>query len=195
MFARCDGNNLCGLKEGIPGDGYDATVEEIAGWFDRHAGNTQNDNQASEKVYQWKYYRCQKLRLKADDGSLLFGRVAVIPRGKVVDISSSFHSEEYELISKQGNAENLKQFSDSPDNENDDKAKGNAEKGISIERRNDIMAFLHKQAIDRFEKHCDYVLKTMNHGKDVIGAVDVEKNGEAAGEEKKNDWYQNTFYA
>ena len=48
------------------------------------------------------------------------------------------------------------------------------------------MAFFHKQAVDGFVKRCDYVLKTMNHG-DVIRALNVENNGEAAGKEKKFD--------
>ncbi|CAH3045832.1 unnamed protein product, partial [Pocillopora meandrina] len=99
----------------------------------------------------------------ADDGSLVFGRVAVIRRGKVLDMAYSLHSVEYELISKHDNAENFQQFSESLNNENDDEAKGNSKKGISMDLRNDFTAFFHKQAIDGFVKHCDYVLKTMNH--------------------------------
>lgn len=68
-----------------------------------------------------------------------------------------------------------------------DKVKGNPQKGISMELRNDFMAFFQKQAIDGFVKHCDYVLKTMTHGEDVIRALGVEKNDEAAEVEKKND--------
>lgn len=99
----------------------------------------------------------------------------------------SLHSVEYELISKHDNAENLKQFSESLDNENDDEAKGNSKKGISMNLRSDFMAFFHKQAIDGFVKHCDYVLKTMNHGEDVVRALGVDKNGGITGEEKKNE--------
>ena len=99
------------------------------------------------------------LGFKADDGSMVFGRVAVIRRGKVLDMAYSLHSVEYELISKHGNAENLKQFSESLDNEKDDKAKGDSKKGISVELRNDFMAFFIKQAIDGSMKHCDYALK------------------------------------
>ena len=54
---------------------------------------------------------------------MVFGRVAVIRRGKVLDIAYSLHSVEYELISKHGNAGNLEQFSESIDNEKDDERK------------------------------------------------------------------------
>ena len=56
-----------------------------------------------------------------------------------------------------------------------------------MDLRSDFMAFFHKQAIDGFVKHCDYVLKTMNHGEDVVRALGVDKNGGTTGEEKKNE--------
>lgn len=188
-FASYDENNLCDLKEGIPDDEYDVTVDEIADL----TGMPEKLKKTIKRARNFSggnILAVNKLGFKADDGSLVFGRVAVIRRGKVLDMAYSLHSVEYDLISKHGNAEKLEQFSDSLENdhsENDDKVKGNPQKGISMELRNDFMAFFQKQAIDGFVKHCDYVLKTMNHGEDVIRALGVEKNGEAAEVEKKND--------
>ena len=185
-FASYDENNLCDLKEGIPDNEYDATVDEIAD-LTGMPGKLKKTIKRARRFTGGNILAVNKLGFKADDGSLVFGRVAVIRRGKVLDMAYSLHSVEYELISKQDNAENLKQFSESLDNENDDEAKGNPKKGISMDLRNDFMAFFHKQAIDGFVKHCDYVLKTMNHGEDVVRALGVDKNGGTTGEEKKNE--------
>ena len=185
-FASYDENNLCDLKEGIPDNEYDATVDEIAD-LTGMPGKLMKTIERARNFTGGNILAVNKLGFKADDGSLVFGRVAVIRRGKVLDMAYSLHSVEYELISKQGNAENLKKFSESLDNENDDEAKGNPKKGISMDLRSDFMAFFHKQAIDGFVKHCDYVLKTMNHGEDVVRALGVDKNGGTTGEEKKNE--------
>ena len=185
-FSSYDENNLCDLKEGIPDNEYDATVDEIADLTGMPGKLTKTIKRA-RRFTGGNILAVNKLGFKADDGSLVFGRVAVIRRGKVLDMAYSLHSVEYELISKQGNAENLKKFSESLDNENDDEAKGNPKKGISMDLRSDFMAFFHKQAIDGFVKHCDYVLKTMNHGEDVVRALGVDKNGGTTGEEKKNE--------
>ena len=192
-FASYDENNLCDLKEGIPDNEYDATVDEIAD-LTGMPGKLMKTIKRARNFTGGNILAVNKLGFKADDGSLVFGRVAVIRRGKVLDMAYSLHSVEYELISKQGNAENLKQFSESLDKENDDEAKGNPKKGISMDLRSDFMAFFHKQAIDGFVKHCDYVLKTMNHGEDVVRALGVDKNGGITGEEKKNEWFLTTIY-
>ena len=185
-FASYDENNLCDLKEGIPENEYDVTVDEIAD-LTGMPGKLKKTIKRARNFTGGNILAVNKLGFKADDGSLVFGRVAVIRRGKVLDMAYSLHSVEYELISKQDNAENLKKFSESLDNENDDEAKGNPKKGISMDLRSDFMAFFHKQAIDGFVKHCDYVLKTMNHGEDVVRALGVDKNGGTTGEEKKNE--------
>ena len=185
-FASYGENNLCDLKEGIPDSVYDATIDEIAD-LTRMPLKLKKTIKRASNFAGGNVLAVNKLEFKADDGSLVFGRVAVIRRGKVLDMAYSLHSVEYELISKHDKAENLEQFTESLDNENDDKAKGNSKKGISMELRNDFMAFFHKQAIDGFVKRCDYVLKTMNHGEDVVRALGVDKNGGTTGEEKKNE--------
>ena len=42
-----------------------------------------------------------RLQLKAAEGSMVFGRVAVIRRGEVLDMAYSLHSVEYEFMQKQ----------------------------------------------------------------------------------------------
>ena len=185
-FANYDENNLCDLKEGIPDDEYDATVDEIADL----TGMPQKLKKVIKRARNFigrNILAVNKLGFKADDGSLVFGRVAVTRKGKVLDLVYSLHSVEYELISKHENAENFEQFSESLDDEKHDKAKGNSKKEISMELRNDFMAFFHKQAIDGFVKYCDYVLKTMNHGEEVVRALGVHKNGGTGEERKKNE--------
>ena len=183
-FASYVENNLCDLKEGIPDHEYDTTVDEIAD-LTGMPEKLKKIIKRARNLTGGNILAVNKLGFKADDGSLVFGRVAVIRRGKVLDMAYSLHSVEYELISKHENAENFQQFSESLNNENDDEAKGNSKKGISMELRNDFTAFFHRQAIDRFVKHCDYVLKTMNHGEDVVRALGVYKNGGTTREEKK----------
>ena len=151
-------NNLCDLKEGIPDDEFDATVDEIA-YLTGMPEKLRKKIKRARNFTSGNTLAVNMLGFKADDGSMVFGRVAVIRRGKVLDMAYSLHSVEYELISKHDNAENLKQFSESLDNEKDDKAKGDSKKGISVELRNDFMAFFIKQAIDGSMKHCDYALK------------------------------------
>ena len=175
-FASYREKNLCDLIEGIPDDEYDATVDEIA-YLTGMPEKLRKIIKRARNLTSGNTLAVNMLGFKADDGSMVFGRVAVIRRGKVLDMAYSLHSVEYELISKHDNAENLKQFSESLDNEKADKAKGDSKKGISVELRNDFMAFFIKQAIDGFMKHCDYVLKSMNHGKYVVRALGVDKNG------------------
>ena len=113
-FSSYDENNLCDLKEGIPNNEYDATVDEIAD-LTGMPGKLMKTIKRARNFTGGNILAVNKLGFKADDGSLVFGRVAVIRRGKVLDMAYSLHSVEYELISKQDNAENLKQFSESLD--------------------------------------------------------------------------------
>ena len=167
-FASYGEKNLCDLKEGIPDDEYDATVDEIA-YLTGMPEKLKKKIKRARNFTSGNTLTFNKLGFKADDGSMVFGRVAVIRRGKVLDMVYSLHSLEYKLISKHSNAENLEQFSESLDNEKDGKAKGDSNKGIPMELRNDFMAFFINQAIKGFVKHCDYVLKSMNHGNDKNG--------------------------
>ena len=121
-FASYGENNLCNLKEGIPDDEYDATVDEIA-YLTGMLEKLRKKIKRARNFTSGNIFAVNKLGFKADDGSMVFDRVAVIRRGKVLDMAYSLHSVEYELISKHGNAENLEQFSESLDNEKDDERK------------------------------------------------------------------------
>ena len=185
-FARYDENYLCDFKEGIPDNEYDTTVDEIAD-ANGIPEKLKKEIKREKNFTGGNILVVNKLGFKADGGSLVFGRVAVVRRGKVLDMAYSLHLVEYELISKHDKAENLEQFTESLDNENDDKAKGNSKKEISMDLRSVFMAFHCKQAIDGFVMDCDYVLKTMNRGEDVVRTPGVDKNGGTTGEEKKNE--------
>ena len=53
---------------------------------------------------------------------------------------------------------------------------------VSFDLRQDLLAFFHKQAIEGFVKHCDYLIKTLDNGQKVkpvilkhLGVDDDEK--------------------
>ena len=185
-FAHYRENNLCDLKEGISDDEYDETVDEIADWSHMPKGLTQKIKRARHSMSGRKF-AADDLKFTTDDGSMVFGRVAVVRKGKTLDMAYSLNMLNYKLISKDGNAENLKQFSGSVDYEKDDTAKGESQEGISIELMNDFKEFFLKRVIDEFGKHCQYILKGMNNGEDVVRGHGVNKNGGTTGEEKKNE--------
>ncbi|KAL9972175.1 hypothetical protein ACROYT_G018431 [Oculina patagonica] len=184
-FSSYDENNLCDLKEGIPPEEYDVTVDEIAD-LTNMPEKLKKTIKRAKNFTGGNVLAVNRLQFKAADGNLVFGRVAVIRRGKVLDMAYSLHSVEYELMPKQrqpDNADKLKQFSGSLDEGNGDSVNEEpaAFEGISMELREDFLAFFHKQAIKGFVKHCDYVLKTMTHNDDVVRALGVQ-NGDAPGE-------------
>lgn len=175
-FSSYDENNLCDLMEGIPPEEYDVTVDEIA--------DLTNMPEKLKKVIKraknftgGKVQAVNRLQFKTKDGNMVFGRVAVFRRGEVLDMAYSLHSVEYKLAPKQRkpeNAEKLNKFSESLGNDGDN---GETLEEISLELREDFLAFFHKQAIQGFVKHCDYVLKTLkDEGKDGEGAPEVLKN-------------------
>ena len=53
-----------------------------------------------------------------------------------------------------------------------------AVEGISMELREDFLAFFHKQAIKGFMKHCDYILKIITPGNNAARALGVDTPGE-----------------
>ena len=78
------------------------------------------------------------MQFKTEDGNLVFGRVAVIRRGKLLDMAYSLHSVAYELAPRQRrpeNAQKLEQFSESLE----DGEGGRKEfQEISVELRDDF---------------------------------------------------------
>lgn len=183
-FASYDENNLCDLKEGIPPREYDVTVDEIANLTNMPEKRKKTIKRA-KNFTGGNVLAVNRLQFKAADGNLVFGRVAVIRRGKVLDMAYSLHSVEYELMPKQRHpdqADRLQQFSGSLDQGDGNGVNGKAAfEGITMELREDFLAFFHKQAIKGFIKHCDYVLKTITHSDDVVRAL--VQNGDAPGED------------
>ena len=176
-FAKYDESNLCDLKEGIPPSQYDATVDEIAD-LTNMPGKLKNTIKRAKNFAGGNVLAVNRLQFKAEDGNMVFGRVAVIRRGEVLDMAYSLHSVEYELKPKQPQpvqAEKADSFFGSLNQ--GDSVNGNSFDGISIDLREDFLAFFHKQAIEGFVKHCDYILKTITHSDDVVRAL-VE-NGDA----------------
>ena len=183
-FSSYEENNLCDLKEGIPPGEYDATVDEIAD-LTNMPEKLKKVIKRAKNFTEGNVLAVDRLQFKTEDGNMVFGRVAVIRRGEVLDMAYSLHSVEYELMSKQRrpeNAEKLQQFSGSLE---DGLEKGEALEEISFELREDFMAFFHKQAIQGFVKHCDFVLKTLKDEErdEVLKHMGVTNNG--TGEEKK----------
>jgi len=181
-FANYDESNPCDLKEGITPSEYDVTVDEIAD-LTNMPEKLKKTIKRAKNFTGGNVLAVNRLQFKAAEGNLVFGRVTVIRRGKVLDMAYSLHSVEYELIPKQrqsDQADKLQQFYGSLGQGDSVNGKAAFEK-ISIELREDFLAFFHKQAIKGFIKHCDFILKTITHSDDVVRAL-VE-NGDAPGED------------
>ncbi|XP_068705269.1 uncharacterized protein [Montipora foliosa] len=179
-FESYEENNLCDLKEGIPDNEFDATVEEVAILTNMPEKLKRVIKRA--RNFTGNVLAVNRLQFRTQDGNMVFGRVAVLRNGDKLDMAYSLHSVEYDLKRKQRkpeNAENLKKFSESLNNDdNNDKEDKSLNDGndndeeddddsakISVHLREDFLAFFHKQAIDGFVKHCDYLLKTLDNDK------------------------------
>ena len=171
-FSHYEENNLCDLKEGIPGNEFDATVEEIA--------ELTNMPMKLKKVIKrarnftpGDVLAVNRLQFKTQDGNMVFGRIAVLRNGDTLDMTYSIHSVEYKLKKKQRKPENagtFKTFSEAlnmeHDEDNDDEGGEDDHEDlreISVDLRQDFLDFFHKQAIEGFVKHCDYLLKILDN--------------------------------
>lgn len=166
-FESYEENNLCDLKEGIPDNEFDATVEEVAILTNMPEKLKRVIKRA--RNFTGNVLAVNRLQFKTQDGNMVFGRVAVLRNGDKLDMAYSLHSVEYDLKKKQRkpeNAENLKKFSESLNDGNDNDQEDDDDSAeISVHLREDFLAFFHKQAIDGFVKHCDYLLKTLDNDK------------------------------
>ena len=172
-FSSYEENNLCDLKEGIPRDEFDATVEEIAELTNMPIQMKKTIKRA-RNFTRGNILAVNRLQFKAKDGNMVFGRIAVLRNGDTIDIAYSLHSVKYELKKKQSKPElagNFTKFSETlnkandVDNEGGEDEDDDSNAAISVELREDFLAFFHKQAIEGFVKHCDYLLKTLDNGK------------------------------
>ena len=169
-FSSYEENNLCDLKEGIPGVEFDETVEEVAELTNmpkkliRVVKRARNFKSGS-------VFAVKKLQFKTEDGNMVFGRIAILRNGDTFDMAYSLHSVKYKLKKKQSkpeNAGNFTKFSETLHKANDVNDQGDEDDGdsnkISFDLRQGFLAFFHTQAIEGFVKHCDYLLKTLDDG-------------------------------
>ena len=185
-FSSYEESNLCDVMEGIPPEEYDATVDEIAA-LTNMPERLKKVIKRAKNFSEGKLQAIENLKFKTEDGNLVFGRVAVIRRGKRLDMAYSLHSVAYKVVPRQRRSENaqkLEQFSESLE----DGEGGQKEfQEISVELRDDFSAFFHKQAIEGFVKHCAVVLKALNDenkGAEILQHIGVSKDGKAVEEDK-----------
>ena len=172
-FSSYEEKSLCDLKEGIPGDEFNATVDEIAELTNMPI-KLKRLVQRARNVTRGNALAVNRLQFKTRSGKMAFGRIVVLPYGDTIDVAYSLHLVTYKLKNKQSkpeNARNFKKFSetllkvsDIGDERDDDGADDLNE--ISFDLRQDLLAFFHKQAIEEFLKHCDYLIKTLDYGQE-----------------------------
>lgn len=167
-FSNYEENNLCDLKEGIPEVEFDATVEEIA-VLTKMPLDLKMVVKRAKNFERSDVLAVDKLNFKTEDGNMVFGRIAVLRKGNTLDMAYSLHSVKYALQKKQREPESAAKFTKFSEtfNKTDD-ADGNGDKDddgdsieINFDFRQDFLAFFHKQAIEGFVKHCNYLLKTL----------------------------------
>lgn len=157
-FSSYEESNLCDLKEGIPPAKYNVTVDQIAALT--NMPDKLKDVIKTAINLEGNVLALDRLQFKSKDGNMVFGKVVVIRRGKVLDLAYSLHTVEYELKAKQRqpeNAERLRRFTESLEEDEDE-----ASVEISIDLREDFLAYFHEQAVRGFSKHCDVLLNTLN---------------------------------
>lgn len=162
-FVKYDQSNLCDIKEGIPPSEYDVTVDEIADLTNMPV-KLKNTIKRAKNFAGGNVLAVNRLQFEASEANLVFGRLAVIRRGKLLDLAYSLHSVEYELMPNQRQpkrADKLHLFFGSL-KEGDSVDGKTAFDRISIELRGDFLAFFHNQAIKGFIKHCDFITHSDN---------------------------------
>ncbi|XP_067048847.1 uncharacterized protein [Acropora muricata] len=170
-FSSYQESNLCDLKEGIPGVEFDVTVEEIAELTNMPT-ELKRVVKRAKNFSGGNVFAFDRLHFKTKDGNMVFGRIAVLRKGSTLDLAYSLHSVNYALKKRQKEPEgaaNFTKFSEILNKTDDVDDKGDKDddddsNDISLDLRNDFLAFFHKQAIEGFVKHCDYLLKTLDNG-------------------------------
>ena len=167
-FSSYDEKNHCDLKEGIPEVEFNETVEKIA--------DLTNIPKEMKRLVQMarNYTRgdglaVKNLKLKMKNGSLLFGRIAVLRNGDTIDVAYSIQSVTFRFKDKQSKPENVKNLIMLSETlkENGDYDEGDKDGAddISFDLLQDLIAFFNKQAIDGFVKQCGHLLKRLDSEK------------------------------
>lgn len=162
-FSSYEDHNLCNLKEGIPEVEFDATVEEIAK-LTKMPMKLMSAVKRAKKLTRGTVLAVERLNFKTKDGNMVFGRIAVLPKGNALDMAYSLHLVNYALTKKQREPESAANFTKFSETLDLDKVDDGDSNEISFDLRKDFLAFFHKQAIEGFMKHCDFLLKTLDNG-------------------------------
>ena len=108
-FSSYEENNLCDLKEGIPGVEFDVTVEEIAALTNMPA-KLESVVKRARNFTRGNVLAVDRLLFKTKDRNMVFGRIAVLRKGDTLDMAYSLHSVKYELKKRQNKPENAANF-------------------------------------------------------------------------------------
>ena len=90
-FSGYDESYLCNQMEAIPTEEYDVRVDEIAE-LTNMPEKIKNDIKRTKNFSEGKVQAVRRFQFKTEDGNLVFGRVAVIRRGKLLDMGYSLYS-------------------------------------------------------------------------------------------------------
>ena len=145
-FSSYEENNLCNLKEGIPGVEFDATVEEIAKLTNMPIKLKRVVKRARNFTHG-DILAVDRLQFTTKNGYMLFGRIDVLRNGDTIDIAYSLHSVTYKLENKQSKTEcagNFMEFSETLNKANDgddegDKHDHDGSNAISFDLREDFL--------------------------------------------------------
>lgn len=87
-FSSYEQNNLCDLKEGIPFAKYNVTVDQIAA-LTNMPDELKDVIKTAINFKSGNVLALDRLQFKSKDGNMVFGKVVVIRRGKVLDLAYS----------------------------------------------------------------------------------------------------------
>ena len=167
QFLSYNEKNLCDLKEGIPEDEFDATVENIANLANLPE-DMKNNVKRARNLTRRNVVAVNRLEFEKKDGTLVFGRVIVLRMGNTLDMAYSLHSVKYKLKNEQSDPElagNFTKFSGTVNKANDVDSKGDEDDHtVDIPLRNNFLAFFHRKAVEGFVKHCGFLLNTLDSG-------------------------------
>lgn len=162
-FSSYEENNLCDLKEGIPEVEFDATVEELVE-LTKMPMKLISVVKTAKKLARGTVLSVNRLNFKTKDGNMVFGRIAVLPKGNTLDMAYAIHLVNFALEKRQREPESAANFTKFSETLDPDKVDDGDSNKTSFDFRKDLLAFFHEQAIKGFMKHCDYLFKTLDNG-------------------------------
>lgn len=169
QFSSYEEKNHCNLKEGIPEVEFYETLKEIADLTNLDI-DLKRVVQRARNFTGGDRLAVNNLKFKTKNGSMVFGRIAVLRNGDKIYMAYSLQSVTFRLANKQSKLENAKnfiRFSETLNKANDDYDEGDKDgaDGFSFDFKQNLSAFFHKQAIDGFLKHCSHLLRRLDNEK------------------------------